>query len=949
MSRHRKLTTICAAVVLSLGLAACGGGGGSGPQSQGPNLTPAQNAAKAAAEAAAQAASDAATAAAAAAQAATDAATAATDAQAAVDAQTANKSADEGSYAVAQDAAKRAKTAKAAADTASADAATAKAAADTASADAATAKAAADSATTLADAQAAATAAQAAQKNAETAKGAAEDAQGKAETARADAMDEEGNAVKYAGMVRDAQQALDDDAQRVLDVASARGKAMQSYMDADTDATKAEGQADAAEATAPGTAGAMAARDAAKAARTAATNAKAAHDAITDGMTKAQADAKAADAASAASTANTQYMAAKDENDTIQTAHSIGEEQQRKAAIKRARDDGGTAVANAKKAADDAQDAANAAKDAADDANDAHTAAVNARTDATEAKKQADAADTAYMAAQAAADDAMAAYNAAKAAVDGVTDDSTTDEANAARMEAVKQEGIAEGHKATAMTEQETAEEAETKAVAAAGSYTGDSLGLLAAANDANETNDKTRKATINAVAAVIKTAATAGNQGGASDTVTASWLGNTPDNPATNNTDESMTRVLTVTLGGVGTNIVSDTKGTDRNSDDDTTDPGEGPNASMITGLTGFTHGFDISAHSTTSNDPDGRHAIIFTDKKQGKDQTFQKTVILDNVPVILSRVVAKTQNTNIDPDDLSNTANYDHDGDPNTLAVAGTFGVCAVDAGCITAVDGTLGSVVPKGGRIFSTDADGENISADANATENTEYLAFGVWLTDDVNNDDTTGDYGFGAVAGGGKPVADDGDITPVTGTATYRGAAMGVYTKGTAKAPGSVDYFSADATLTADFGKKGATATVGTVKGTIDNIMAGGMATGDVIKLSGSEVDVGSGENIPKAIEEAASISASGATFSGKTHMGSGTTKDNVTTYTYTGSWSGRFYNPARNAADTQDDLTKAPGSAAGTFGVTGTDDMGTKSDATDDVTTSYVGAFGAHKQ
>ena len=79
------------------------------------------------------------------------------------------------------------------------------------------------------------------------------------------------------------------------------------------------------------------------------------------------------------------------------------------------------------------------------------------------------------------------------------------------------------------------------------------------------------------------------------------------------------------------------------------------------------------------------------------------------------------------------------------------------------------------------------------------------------------------------------------------------------------------------------------------------------------------------------------------FSGAAHMGSGTT------YTYTGSWSGRLYNPARNAADTANDYTKAPGSAAGTFGITGTDDMGTASDTSDDVTTSYVGAFGAHKQ
>ena len=97
----------------------------------------------------------------------------------------------------------------------------------------------------------------------------------------------------------------------------------------------------------------------------------------------------------------------------------------------------------------------------------------------------------------------------------------------------------------------------------------------------------------------------------------------------------------------------------------------------------------------------------------------------------------------------------------------------------------------------------------------------------------------------------------------------------------------------------------------------------------------------------AISDAATISNT-AEFSGAARMGSGTTKNGITTYKYTGHWSGSFYNPAQTTAGT-DDLTKAPGSAAGTFGVTGTDNMGTASDMSDDVTTSYVGAFGAHKQ
>ena len=41
-------------------------------------------------------------------------------------------------------------------------------------------------------------------------------------------------------------------------------------------------------------------------------------------------------------------------------------------------------------------------------------------------------------------------------------------------------------------------------------------------------------------------------------------------------------------------------------------------------------------------------------------------------------------------------------------------------------------------------------------------------------------------------------------------------------------------------------------------------------------------------------------------------------------------------------------TTLPPAAAGTFGVTGIDNMGTADDADDDVTRSYVGAFGANR-
>ena len=790
MSRYRKLTTICAAVVLSLGLAACGGGGGgtSGGPPAGPD--PALGAAQTAA-----------------ATAAAEAGKAATAAETAADGQTMNKDADPANYALAQDSATRARAAANAAEAASNAAA-------------------ATDVTATAQAQ-----------------------QAIAEAKQVEAEAEEDSAVKYAGMVQTAHQDDLDEEQRVKDVASARGKAMQSYMDADADATKAEGQADAAEATAPGTAGAMAARTAATAARTAATNAKAAHDAITDGMTKAQADAKASEAAGEASTASTQYMAAKKENDTIQTAHTIGEEQRRVQAIADARSFGGAAVTNAKKAADDAQDAADAAKDAADDANAAYMAAMNGRTDATEAKKHADAADAAHTKAQAAANDAMAAYNAAKAAIDGVTDDSTTDQANAARMEAVKQEGIAAGHKTTAMNEQETAEDSLADAQVSQGVHV---LGLLKAANDVDETNTTIRATRINAVAGRIgAAAASTGNRNDSRDsgeaTATVVWDENVKANPDTNT--KAVTNYVKVTISGVGDpNIVSETQNVDANDDGDFTDDNDTKaNAKTIAGLPGFTHGQDVTIAGGEGGSD--RHVIVFTNKVQDTAAVTAKAAVtskkLNNQEVSSSAPGQDDGFIQVTVGDLGTESGTGYTGvtlyegsitisdtTDTRLALMGTL-TCPGTATCNVEEDSD-GKVTAISGYKFSGSRSASPAVTESNGV-NSDYLVFGVWM-DDASTP-IVGAFANGATTfnpGAHTTSGDDNNWAALVGKATYTGSAAGLYTKGK-----SVDFFKGDATLEANFGEApttGQDSALGTITGTIGNIMAGGMATGDVISLN-----------------------------------------------------------------------------------------------------------------
>ena len=121
-------------------------------------------------------------------------------------------------------------------------------------------------------------------------------------------------------------------------------------------------------------------------------------------------------------------------------------------------------------------------------------------------------------------------------------------------------------------------------------------------------------------------------------------------------------------------------------------------------------------------------------------------------------------------------------------------------------------------------------------------------------------------------------------------------------------------------------------LGTITGMIDNIKAGGVSMDDVINLN------------TDATPDDGNISATGA-ITGNARMGDPMVEDNVVTYTYNGSWTAQFYNGTADDADTADvnESHAAPGSVAGTFGVTGT--MGEGDDA---MTRSYVGAFGAHK-
>ena len=111
--------------------------------------------------------------------------------------------------------------------------------------------------------------------------------------------------------------------------------------------------------------------------------------------------------------------------------------------------------------------------------------------------------------------------------------------------------------------------------------------------------------------------------------------------------------------------------------------------------------------------------------------------------------------------------------------------------------------------------------------------DYLAFGHWLyvPDDVTDLD---DYNFGVYGSGGDPY-DAASLAGLTGTATYEGAAVGMYYLNGLSGRPDVGSFTAEVALTADFGDGSAT-------GFIDGQVSNFEYEGDVASSLPSAVDL-----------------------------------------------------------------------------------------------------------
>ena len=596
-----------------------------------------------------------------------------------------------------------------------------------------------------------------------------------------------------------------------------------------------------------------------------------------------------------------------------------------------------------------AMDKATAARTQATAASASANRAMRARTDYDAASTQATAAATAAGLAEAAERTASTAKDAAAAASAAALAATMSAVAQVEREKAATARTTAAAQQAVANTQYMAAKAAASSAAAAsdrhvlelftmANAYHIDTA-LSPGAEESGGEQDRVtenKKANRAAVHTAISMAAPGNQQAPTTSSVEAVWPYNTDpfaadgvDEVAGNADDPEPGQGLLAVTVTVGEEPLVTTR-TAPGEDEELGTPDDIPaNFNQEERGLGSFDMFQLSSgDSGTGGDfTSGVRAIAFTDKMQATAPTDAMSVSVNNVTVPNSNydritTAAAALLSGADRNDF--TGMFDHDGNPATMALDGIFdcvdpNVCRLER-TGTAANGD-NEADTKITAIVGYKFHGTGVTPAAPSVEDMNYIAFGIWLDEDAPaaESDLHG-YTFGAYHGGGT-IMDEG-VMELIGQATYKGSAAGVRSSAT-----EVDFFSADATLTAEFGAVDA---LGKITGRIHNIVAGGDSVSDPIHLSLLDQDAGD-------TPEASNIVA-GGTFGGRAWMGTGTlAEDGDGEYDRlrTGTWTGAFYSNMIGAE------TTANGSVAGTFGV---------SDNADEATTnvdSYVGAFGAH--
>ena len=247
-----------------------------------------------------------------------------------------------------------------------------------------------------------------------------------------------------------------------------------------------------------------------------------------------------------------------------------------------------------------------------------------------------------------------------------------------------------------------------------------------------------------------------------------------------------------------------------------------------------------------------------------------------------------------------------YDNTDPAEGVKLAGTYD--GVDGNFLHAGPGTI-TADAKGRPMFATGWTFKPGSTGSMVTvQDKDYLHFGWWIDTPAKADADGGyTYGFNPFAGGSQSFVAE-NLLAVTGSATYKGKAAGMYAlENDFQGTGDYGSFTANAALTADFDTAGE---MGTIKGSITDFMAKGAPVDWKVTLRGAFVE--------STGKYAATTPILGAV--------TGTTSATLGAATGKGMWNAAFFGTGRN-----DDQ---PGSVAGEF------------DATFGDSARLEGAFGA---
>ena len=317
------------------------------------------------------------------------------------------------------------------------------------------------------------------------------------------------------------------------------------------------------------------------------------------------------------------------------------------------------------------------------------------------------------------------------------------------------------------------------------------------------------------------------------------------------------------------------------------------------------------------TAGEMPSNTVVVYTNVEAAKAVPFGEvhTLTNDALPIVAAADTDAHVKL-ISAADFTHAGRKNHDPDPTSATdvarIRGMFNGASGEYRCTAAAADTCGSIESSmgvrltTGWVFDPDSGAMAMQAD------TSYAYFGWWLrmAGGTATPEVVAFHGVTDPTGADAQLAAPADISALGGTATYSGAAAGKYAINPGLSAASGGHWTADATLTADWGSETA---AGTISGTVNNFMAGGEMMDWSVAL-GETVLSGTG-----AFDTAADTS--------------GDTGTNAVVWTIdgvagaeAGAWSGGL----RAAGDND-----VPGLATGMFS------------ATHGTVGHMVGAFGAH--